>query len=115
MVGLEMDIGGPKERVFLVLYWVTLILLPTSKWLWAIPGPIIFTSYHFFLCLLFALFSYSFSNSFIYSSNHPPFSSFLEVTHVHVERNLQDGKEGWGGWKYSNSAGDHFQAQAVGQ
>lgn len=41
--------------------------------------------------------------------------SFLQVTQVHVERDLQDGKgEGWGGWSCSNSAGDQCQAQVLG-
>lgn len=104
-----------------VLSWVTLILLPTSEWLWAILGSAIGVLFFFFFSLtllpviLFAL--VFLFHPWLCSLFLPLISSFsfLQVTQVHVERDLQDGKgEGWGGWSCSNSAGDQCQAQVLG-
>lgn len=67
---------------------------------------------------VFALCSYFPIPFLIPLSNSPPISSFshLFFTQVHVRRDLQDGKgEGWDGWKNSNSVGDQFQAETLGQ
>lgn len=64
-----------RRKGILVLSWVTLILLPTSEWLWAILCPTIFISYHHFLYLLFAL-TFLFLSWFLYLTL-PQSSPFL--------------------------------------
>lgn len=98
-----------------VLSWVTLILLPTSEWLWAILGSAI-VFFFFSLPLLPVICPcFSIPSLTLFPLPAPDFFLFLSSSHPSACWEGFAGWEGkgWGGWSYSNSAGDQCQAQVL--
>lgn len=111
--GLEIDTDGPEERAclsFLELHWFFSPLLNGSGPSWALP------LFFFFLPLLPVICPcFSIPSLTLFPLPAPDFFLFLSSSHPSACWEGFAGWEGkgWGGWSYSNSAGDQCQAQVL--